>query len=212
LVGSANLTMTGFGAGNEIVRYDSAHEIQRAVRAIGSYSSTFTPLTASQLSNYVQTMKPEALEVTADKLPIRGAENRDGILEYVRFKNWLRRQGGSAASLTLRNALGLNKQSGHIRSDFFGVKQYLTAFAERIDEFADKDPQTYRLVYDAKTTRQFKSFVLTNAVDMPPFRLQTWKNYLPVGLGGNATTGGATRGHLNRMIPQVARYLKSADI
>lgn len=212
LTGSANLTTTGFGGGCEIVRVDTANAKQRAVRTIKSYASTFTLLSASQLRRYVQTKAPAKIEITADKLPAIGSDVGGGLEEYAKFKRWLRQQSGPAARLTYRNALGHNNQGGHVRSDFFGIRQYLVAYAERIDEFAGLDPQEYRLVTDPNTTVQFKSFVLKNAVDAAPFRLQTWKNYLPHGLGGNATTGGATSGHLNRMLPQVARYLKSVNI
>src|SRR3546814_19507058 len=68
---------------------------------------------------------------------------------------------------------------------------------------------TYTLSKDAKTAATLSAFVKQRAQDEGPFKLSTWRTYLPESAGGKPKSGGGTSGNLKRMLPLVARYMRA---
>lgn len=216
LVGSANYTVRGFsGTSSELMwREGSIAATQTMRRALRAYRKTLKPLTRDGLAEYVarfadevQKRQSSANRSPEDSLPpdsTRAA--RTG--SYSRFLVWLESKG-SAAREVLDRANGKSNLSGHIRMNFYGVRQFLIARPAHGRRLRNTSPEGYKVAYDVGLQEDLKRFVRREATDEDGLVVDTWRTYLPVGLGGKATSGGGTQGNLNRMLPLMARYLRA---
>lgn len=219
LVGSANLSTRGFsGVGHELL-WESRQPAQHAeiTTAMAEYSSKFHTLTLAELQSYIATHQA-AVDIYKKANPRKFATlNEDRVDQksprasrygdYEDFKTWLARRPEKEAKEVLARSNGKGGLSGHIRANFFGLRQWMLA-DPAIQKFGrTKHADTYKFSADAFHEALLKQFVQTNAADEPGFSLYTWKGYLPVESGGRALNHGGTIGNLNRMVPLVAQYL-----
>jgi hypothetical protein len=215
MIGSANLTLQGFGGGWEMVHTSSAPADVREVRAgLEAYARTMEPFTLDELEAY--TAKHSDL-VREYKKKHRRDQHRDKVSaptarpprlgDYGDFLKWVNRQTGEAAREIYARAHGKGNLQGHIDRNFFGLRQFLLAYPESLERFRRESPETYQLSKDATTERAIANYVRKHAADEAHFSLDTWKTYLPQECGGRAARHGGTIGNLNRMLPLVARYL-----
>lgn len=215
MVGSANLTLRGFGGGWEMVQTSSDPYDIRIVRAgLRAYAKTLSRFTLNELESYVEKHKDF---VRRFRRTHRRFQFRDKVTApvarpprlgaYADFLKWVERQPNKAAEEIHARALGKGNLQGHIGRNFYGLRQFLLAYPESLDRFRAEDPDTYKLSKDSQTEHDMASFVLENATDEHAFSLRTWKTYLPKECGGRAGRHGGTIGNLNRMLPLVARYL-----
>lgn len=215
-VGSANYTVRGLaGTAAEVVWYESSSAAVRNMRkAMVEYRRSLAPLSRSALKDYVEqyrdVVKRQQRSVQRspeDILPTEAARPpRTG--SYERFLKWLERRDGAAAEVLAR-AHGKGNLSGHIRMNFFGIRQFLLAHPTYGRSLRRADPQTYRLVDDLALQQDLKDFVNLEARDEGGLVVNTWRTYLPQHSGGKPKSGGGTQGNLNRMLPLMARYLRS---
>jgi hypothetical protein len=216
LVGSANYTVRGLsGTAAELVWYESASASVRKMRkAIAEYRRSLTPLSRSALRDYVERYRDvvKAQQRTAerspeDNLPMDPVRPpRTG--SYERFLKWLAPKDGAAAEIFAR-ADGKGNLSGHIRMNFYGIRQFLFAHPAHGQALRRADPQSYRLAADHALQRDLKDFVNYEATDEGGLIVNTWRTYLPEHSGGKPKSGGGTQGNLNRMLPLMARYLRA---
>lgn len=215
MIGSANLTLQGFGGAWEMVHASDAPEDIREARAgLKVYARTLDALTLDDLEAYVvkhgsfvrQYAKKHSSKKHRDRVSTPKARpSRLG--DYADFLKWVNRRDGQAAGEIYARANGKGNLSGHINRNFFGLRQFLLAYPEHFARFRKKDPDTYKLSQDAMTERDMAIFVRNYASDEDTFTLNTWKTYLPQECGGRAAKHGGTIGNLNRMLPLVALYL-----
>lgn len=215
VVGSANYTVRGLsGTAAEVVWYESSSAaVQKMRRALAEYRNALRPLSRAVLADYVERYgdvvkrrRRTAERSLEDTLPSDVARPaRTGT--YERFLKWLEKRDG-AASEVLARALGKGNLSGHIRMNFFGIRQFLLAHPAFGRGLRKADPETYRLVDDVHLQDDLKNFVLHEATDEGGLVVSTWRTYLPQHSGGKPKSGGGTQGNLNRMLPLMARYLK----
>jgi hypothetical protein len=219
ILGSANLTLRGFGAGPEIVTVAGQGDVPAARTVASDYLQRLrnTPLT--DLESYVEKHADAAREARRQRRA-RGAADEDTLPrvrvqgprhaagDYQTFLNWLGRVRSAAAAETLARAQGKGQLSGHIHRNFYGLRQYLIAQPDEMDRFSTKDPDAYKLSSDPQTERRIANFVRQGATDEQNFVLDIWKTYLPEECGGRAGKHGGTIGNLNRMLPLVAKFLK----
>lgn len=214
LIGSANLTLQGFGGAWEMVEVSTAVEdIRRIDGALRSYARTLDPLSLAELERYVA----EHGRFVRDFVRKRRSGERDQIPaprirpprlgEYGDFLKWLARRTEPAASEIHQRAHGKGNLQGHINRNFFGLRQFFLAYPGYLSRFRHETPDSYKLSKDLETERELKEFVEKHAADEASFSLDTWKTYLPLECGGRAAKHGGTIGNLNRMLPLVARYL-----
>lgn len=211
--GSANLTVRGFGGGMEIVSLMDRVFRPDALAATEDYSRRLQEITRGELASYVTSNLPTVLRLRKrlpreDRLP-RLKPNvpnpRPG--SYDDFQRWLLTLDTDAAQEIYDRAQGKGQLSGHIRHGFYGLRQYLMTYPEEIRYLSRFNPTVYRTLDDPRTEAKLKEFVERNANDEPGFKLDTWKTYLPIELGGRAGRRGGTIGNINRMAPLIARYL-----
>jgi hypothetical protein len=219
LVGSANLTVRGFGGlASEILWLEDDVSALRAMRrTIGEYRASLRLVTIEQLEIYVQKyaeevrvarkLLPKRLS-TEDKLPRIRLPRSPRLGEYTTFLGWLKRRNDSAAQLIHARAEGQGNLSGHIRRNFFGIRQFLVAYPRTMRDLAMQDPSKYHLHTDTAVQARLKSFVNLEAADEEDFKVDTWRTYLPMSSGGKPKSGGGTIGNLKRMLPLVARFLE----
>jgi hypothetical protein len=215
LIGSANLTMRGFGGGSEILeRLTSRKHLADLRTSLREYRDTFQLMTLDALEEYVDRHRAAVTRARRrrpsieDKLPRVRRDSIPRLGSYSEFLGWLAVQPEEAARETLARARGKGQLSGHIFSNFYGLRQYLIANPAELNRFAVESPGSYRLSRDAATEARIADFVRRHAADEVDFSLDTWRTYLPVECGGRAGRHGGTIGNLNRMLPLVARYLR----
>jgi hypothetical protein len=215
LVGSANLTMRGLaGTTDELLWYESGPAATAAMwRILAEYRRSLEPLTLPELEDYIgrNEGKVRALRKKTPKSPERALPkelHRPRRLGYKRFVAWLGTLRSESAATIKARAEGEGNLSGHIRSNFYGIRQFFIEYPSVVSKLGSKDPTDYRLRSDDDTLVAFGRFVTRRAVDEDDFRADSWRNYLPVYAGGRQESGGATIGNLNRMLPLMARYLR----
>ena len=212
ILGSANLTLQGFGGGWEIVHLSKdAEDINRVRAALDIYAHYMKQLTLTQLedytarySDYVRKFKKKYKRQDKVSTPVVRPPR---LGEYGDFLKWLKRQPTQAAQEIYLRAHGKNNLQGHIHRNFFGLRQFLLAYPESLERFRTENPDAYKLSADATTEGALATFVKKHAADEADFSLEIWKSYLPRECGGRAERHGGTIGNLNRMLPLVARYL-----
>jgi phosphatidylserine/phosphatidylglycerophosphate/cardiolipin synthase-like enzyme len=216
VTGSANYTVRGLaGTAAEVVWYESSRAAVRAMRrALAEYRRSLTPLTRSELEKYVERYRDivkkrqgAAVRSLEDILPT-DTERPRRTGSYESFLKWLERRDG-AADEVLARAHGKGNLSGHIRMNFFGIRQFLLAHPKHGQLLRRADAQTYRLSDDSALQQDLKAFVDGEAADEGGLIVDTWRTYLPAHSGGKPKSGGGTQGNLNRMLPLMAQFLKS---
>ena len=211
ICGSSNLSTNGFGSGMEVVCFDRKDGIPGALKNLAQYAKRMEPLDIRTLAKYVQDMKPAKFEEKTDQNKLPRNISYGGILEqaYENFRVWLSKQKGAAEQEIFSRAMNMRHQNltGHIHKNFFGLRQFYIAYPELIQPLSSVDANQYKLLKDNAISNLIKIFVTHNATDEGSFKVQVWKTYLPIKLGGRAQKDGGTIGNLNRMIPLVAKYL-----
>ena len=213
LIGSANLTMHGFGGGDEIVsRLHGRQALQEASRALDEYQSSLKKIEIDALEEYVEKNKHCVQQYKIEKeklnqLPIANWNTRLHSCNYDDFLHWLQNVPKESASTIFRRADGEGNLQGHIHRNFHGLRQFFLVFPEAFDEMLHANSDTYKLFKDEKMVKNIHYFVHQFAMDEEHFVLDRWKTYLPIECGGRAGRRGGTIGNLNRMLPLVAIYL-----
>lgn len=221
LIGSANLTMKGFGGGTEVLwRLNSAAQLRTVRRSAGRYVRLLRPIDLAELGTYVEQHREEVAQAqrTArrkrddqERLPAYSRDRHVRFGNYEDYQRFLAAFNDPAAREILARAQGKNNLQGHIHSNFYGLRQFLLAYPQHKRRFETESPVRYSLSRDADTERDLDNFVTHQAVDEDDFSLDTWRTYLPRECGGRAGRHGGTIGNLNRMLPLVARYLAAAS-
>jgi hypothetical protein len=219
IVGSANLSMRGFGAGPEIVSTDGPAAVSDGIAAANRYLATLRHIEIAELRRYVTKNRAQAVREIArrklrqtyhdqDRLPetrVQGKKAAAG--DYGDFVQWLDRLRFGSAHTIAERARGKSQLSGHINRNFHGLRQHLLSNPDALTRFRGESPDTYKLSADPIAEASLARFVHDRAVDENHFSLNTWRTYLPIECGGRATRHGGSIGNLNRMLPLVARYL-----
>lgn len=216
LIGSANYTVRGFaGTSAEVLWYESSSAaVEKMRKAIAVYRRSLTPLSRSALENYVERYsavvkkRQSAVERSPEDILPTDAARPPRTGSYERFLKWLEQRDGAAAEILAR-AHGKGNLSGHIRMNFYGIRQFLLAHPKYGQALRRADPQTYRLIDDLALQQDLKDFVNFEAANEGGLIVDTWRTYLPQHSGGKPKSGGGTQGNLNRMLPLMARYLRS---
>lgn len=218
LVGSANFTVRGLsGTADEILWLEEESAARKKITtALREYRSQLAELTHEQLTAYVDANESDvrALQhgVTRSEEDTLPAKPRRPIRtgSYEDFLHWLKESNVAAAKEILDRANGKGQLSGHIRMNFYGIRQFLLAHPASGKRLQSLSPNTYSLAADGQMNRAIKDFVDNEASDEGGLRVSTWRTYLPMGAGGKPKSGGGTSGNLNRMLPLMARYLTIA--
>jgi hypothetical protein len=223
LVGSANLTVRGFGGlANEILWYERDRSATRAMRSVlRRYQAGLRPVELDELARFVELHRDKVKEAKAklwaarksrgpaeDQLP-RQVARPARLGDFADFVSWLDRHRGEAHRLIARRARGEGQLSGHIKRNFFGLRQFFIAHPSDMRHALRQDANSYTLGQDHVMQGALRAFVLREAVDESALSVSTWRTYLPQSAGGKPKSGGGTSGNLKRMIPIVAQYLNT---
>lgn len=218
LAGSANYTVRGLsGTATEIMWRDSSSAAVRKMRrALFRYRQALRPLSRAALAEYVERFgrvvkqrrrkMPRSIEDTLPPEPQRPPR----LGTYEGFLEWLQGRG-DAADVVLARARGEGHLSGHIRMNFYGIRQFLLAHPAYGRTLRKANPEHYRLAEDTPLQQDLRDFVIQEATNEGGLVVDTWRTYLPQQSGGKPKSGGGTIGNLNRMLPLIARYLRSVS-
>lgn len=216
LVGSANYTVRGFsGLASEMMwRVSSPAAVRKMRRALAVYRCGLQPLTREALEKYVMKFRDIVEERQAsahrsaeDVLP-PDPQRPPRVGSYDKFLTWLTGKGAAAEEVRLRGH-GKGNLSGHIRMNFYGLRQFLLAYPRYGSELRKVSPEEYRLAKDVRLRQDLRHFVTDEAANEGGLVVSTWRTYLPEHSGGRPKSGGGTQGNLNRMLPLMARFLRS---
>lgn len=218
-VGSANLSWRAFsGHGDEILWFENDNHRCRLIDAsLDTYERNFQSFSLGELNDYIK-KNQKAAKALSRKLPPEAQVHEDRtpvslsrparLGDYADFRLWLDGQGSAAAATIAARADGAGNLSGHIRQNFFGLRQFFIGNPKDMVRLAKENPDAYSLARDPLTSIAIGSFVQHQACDEGPFFLSTWRTYLPESAGGKPKSGGGTSGNLNRMLPLLARYMQ----
>lgn len=216
LVGSANLTVRGLsGTTDEILWRENKYGARKEMlAALDLYKARLNPISLEELEAYVEqhasevlTLQKDAQKSPEDSLP-DSLQRPARIGDYDAFLAWLARQNSSAAREIHARAHGRGQLSGHIRMNFFGIRQFLIANPAAALALRKAPVDSYALYRDAAMQGALSRFVVGEARSEGGLVVDTWRTYLPMGSGGKPKTGGGTSGNLNRMLPLMAKFLK----
>ena len=220
LVGSANLSWRAFsGHGDEILWFENNNRRRRLMnRSLDIYEGSFQPFSLDELDEYIKNNQ-KAAKALSKKLPPGAQAHEDHapaslsrparLGDYKDFCSWIAGQRCEAAKTITARAEGAGNLSGHIRQNFFGLRQFFLGKPKDMVRLAKEDPDTYLLSRDSLTSIVLRSFVQRQACNEGPFSISTWRTYLPESAGGKPKSGGGTSGNLKRMLPLVAQYVQS---
>ena len=220
LIGSANLSWRAFsGHGDEILWFEKDNRRRRLMdKSLDTYGASFRPFTVGELHYYIKSNQ-KAAKALAKKLPPDAQVHEDHaphslsrparLGDYSDFRQWLDSQASYAAATIAKRADGAGNLSGHIRQNFFGLRQFFIGNPKEMVRLAKEDPDIYAQNRDLLTPVILRSFVQRQACDEGAFSLSTWRTYLPESAGGKPKSGGGTSGNLKRMLPLVAQYMQS---
>src|SRR3546814_11210683 len=94
--------------------------------------------------------------------------------DYDDLLKWLSRQTDDASKEISRRAHGKAQLSGHIRQNFFGLRQFFLVNPGNMSLLSKQEADTYTLSKDAKTAATLSAFVKKRAQDEGQFKLSTW--------------------------------------
>lgn len=216
LIGSANFTVRGLSGTTDEVLWRERDPARRKkmMATLNECKTHMHPLTRAELEEYVD---KNIVKVT--KLQKRAAKSEEDSLPpavrrparigtYEDYLSWLAQSDSPAATVILARAHGQGQLSGHIRMNFYGIRQFLLAHPAQTTSLRATAPDIYRLCDDGPMEAAIKRFVDREAIDEGGLNVNTWRTYLPERSGGKPKSGGGTSGNLNRMLPLVAAYLK----
>lgn len=217
LIGSANLTMRGFGGGHEVLnRMDSRQALRMTNRALREYQDSLTEISINELQEYVQRnqssvrrakVRRKIQNQKSDQLPQINRSARPHLGSYDNFLDWLSSVQAAGALEIWKRAHGKHNLSGHIHRNFYGLRQFFLTYPEVFETMKQAAPDTYKLSKNAQMEQHLNDFVSQFATDEDDFSLDHWRTYLPIECGGRAGRHGGTIGNLNYMLPLVAAYL-----
>jgi hypothetical protein len=216
LVGSANYTMRGLaGTTNEVLWCDTSKGGMQSVRrALARYRKGLRPLSYAELKDYVERYFPivkrlsRKAKTSPEDSPTFDAPRPRRLGAYEDFLRWLEKEGSTAAAEVLARARGKGNLSGHIRMNFYGIRQFLLGHPGVGRNLRRELPAAYRIAGDPALEQDLRYFVANEATNEGGLVVDTWRTYLPMRLGGKPKSGGGTQGNLNRMLPLMARYLR----
>lgn len=218
MVGSANLTLTGFGGGDEVVSlFTDRKKVTAAHDLAESYARLLAPIPLDQLADYVRQNRAAAERRKGkrsglDRLPRTKRSGRKHLGDYEDFLTWLKRRRSPGAAEIWARANGKSNLSGHIHRNFFGLRQFLITYPQIQSSMRRESPEHYKLSRDAVMEGRIAEFVAAHAADEDEFLVDTWRTYLPIECGGRAGRHGGTIGNLNFMLPLVASYLDQLQL
>jgi len=216
LIGSANLTLSGFGGNCEMLfLIENRRSLDQIENNIVVYSRKMEEISLDKLERFVLNNEKNVIKQRSDRriisherMPLYSRNTLKRLGSYEDFKKWLKKQNNEAAKEILRRAEGKHNLQGHIHRGFYGLRQYLISYPRERKKYELLNANDYKLSIDANAEVRLKAFVRNIAVDEDDFQIKIWRTYLPKECGGKAAKHGGSIGNLNRMFPLVAKYLK----
>ena len=188
LIGSANLTLRGFGGGHEVLnRLESRQALRMANRALREYQDSLREIGVNELQDYVERNQPNVHRVKTrrtiqnqkpDQLPRAQRSAWLHLGSYDNFLDWLNSAQAAGALEIWGRARGKHNLSGHIHRNFYGLRQFFLAYPEVFETMKQTNPDTYKLSKDATMEQHLSGFVSEFATDEDDFSLDHWRTYL----------------------------------
>src|SRR3546814_17117014 len=88
--------------------------------------------------------------------------------DYDDFLKWLSRQTDDASKEISRRAHGKAQLSGHIRQNFFGLRQFFLVNPGNMSLLTQQEEDTYTLSKDTKTEATISTYVKPTAQNKKP--------------------------------------------
>ena len=239
LLGSSNLTSGGFGNNIELMVRMRGEEVMAAREPLTiCLLPNLRTISYDELAQWVATALPVIAKVgemqddEASELLIPVQQRLDILLGYGKgrkpaadpteddldaFVTWLREHTDlPGAEMLIARKDNLQRLSGKFNQSFYGVYRFLSEspqYTNRLSTELDKMQGDDIFAFDdSEITDAWANHLDEHALDRTPFfSYPTLRGYLTPRLGGTLTGGGGGGSTLKRMMPVVARYLRSRD-
>src|SRR3546814_856575 len=154
LIGSANLSTRALSRNAAEVLWFERDQARRDLmdQMFGEYSRLFKPLKFDDLVDYVKSYEKEVANIKKKLPPILNIEE-DRVAsrimrptrfgDYDDFLKWLSRQTDDASKEISRRAHGKAQLSGHIRQNFFGLRQFFLVNPGNMSLLSKQEADTY---------------------------------------------------------------------
>jgi hypothetical protein len=234
ILGSANLTWPGMTSNIEVICELTGSEASAFSTILESIKERLIPVSAQVFSDYVDVVadaisKPfdgpveedgdmnAAIELAEEALrkALSHAARRVRIGRYVlldQFVEYCRRENSEVSRMVLERHEGKQNLQGHVKHCFYGSTLFLSENLKFVAEIAQTPMDSlYQFESDAVRT-SWRDFLRKHADEIDEdqgFSFRTLRVYLPERYGGICTGGGCGSSTLKRVLPAVARMLRT---
>ena len=162
LIGSANLTSSGFGSGIELLAYFDTSYVSKINRFVSneifrnvkdtSPASVFRFVRENR--SYVDDAKKK-LRKTSNELMRRSRKKKplSSLQNYSEFLDYCAKLSDSAANEVWERAFGKDQLSGHIKRLFYASWQFLENSSVDQKSLSNKNPENFRIQHDSLMLR-----------------------------------------------------------
>jgi hypothetical protein len=234
ILGSANLTWPGMTSNIEVICELTGSEASAFSTILESIKERLIPVSAQVFSDYVDVVadaisKPfdgpveedgdmnAAIELAEEALrkALSHAARRVRIGRHVlldQFIEYCRREHSEVSRMVLERHEGKQNLQGHVKHCFYGSALFLSENLKFVAEIAQTPMDSlYQFESDAVRT-SWRDFLRKHADEIDEdqgFSFRTLRVYLPERYGGICTGGGCGSSTLKRVLPAVARMLRT---
>ena len=235
ILGSANLTWPGMTSNIEVICELTAGEATAFSSVLSVIRGRLTPVAAEVFSAYVDVAGDAisksfdgpveedeemnaaidlAEETLRDSLTYDVAPKVRGLrfFEVEQFLNHCRQEDTEVSREILARYNGKHNLQGHVKHCFYGSVRFLTEFQEFVGEIAATSGESLYDFASASVRTKWRDFLREHANEIDKergFSFRTLRVYLPPTFGGICTGGGGGSSTLKRVLPAVARMLRT---
>lgn len=234
IIGSANLTWSAMTNNIEIICQLTEEDADSFSSFLSSMRGRLMPLGAEVFAAYVDAVssvisKPSdgpveedgemnaAIEIAEEELRkvlIETAPDATGVpsAELDDFIDYCRREDSGVSREVVARHEGKHSLSGHVKHCFYGSVLFFSEHKEFVNEIAETPSESLYDFANSSIRSNWRDFLREHAYEIDKergFSFHTLNVYVPVTLGGKCTGGGGGSSTLKRVLPVVARMIRS---
>jgi len=235
IIGSANLTWPALTSNIETICELTDDEASSILDILGIFESRLTPVKAEIFIAYVDTVgdvisKPSdgpveedeeinaAIELAEETLreAITDASPRAQVFksfEIVELIDFCREENSIVSKEVVERYDGKHNLQGHVKHCYYGAVRFFSEYPDAVSEIASTPTDAMFDFTNPSIQANWRDFLRKHASEIDKerdFSFRTLRVYLPPKLGGICSGGGGGSSTLKRVLPIVARMIKTS--